>query len=113
MDDVIAFGGDLDMYGPPAMLRTIFRYIRHYAGNSEELQNFALQEEIFDAQGGWDFDTLTLEALKKLQSIIGQLEADLPGAISDWSEPYRPRFYVKFPEFKKNLADRIAQLQEP
>jgi hypothetical protein len=57
------------------------------------------------------FDTLSIRALHRFSEVLRRLESELPGAISDWNEPFRPRFYVVFELFKQKLAERIEQLK--
>jgi hypothetical protein len=110
MADVITFGNGVEMFGPAALPRAIFRHVRLLAADDPGLMSLVAQEELFDAQGGWFFDSLSLSSLRRLQDVINRINTDLPNAISDWTEQYRPRFYEVFDEFKRKLAERIEQL---
>jgi hypothetical protein len=112
MADVIDFGNDILMFGPPAMMETIFGYVQQHAADDRELMHLVSREDEFDAMGGWDLFDLSLAALKRLNEVVMKLQDDLPGAIDDWNEPFRPKFYHYFEQFKQKLAERISALEQ-
>lgn len=111
MANVAVFGDQIHMSLHASTCDTIFDHIRKYAPDSDELMELVALQEVFDAQGCWFFNTLSLPALERLMTVLEKLEANLPKAISNWSETSRPLFHANFAEFKQKLAERIAQLR--
>lgn len=113
MADVISFSETCLMFGPSAMMRTISAYVRQHAPENMELMRLADREELSEAEGGFDLEPLSITALKHLRVVLEYLRRDLPEAIANWNEPFRPKFHEYFGQFASLLEQRIAEIEEP
>lgn len=111
MSDTVNFGDGIRMRIHASTCDTIFAHIRKYASDDDELMQLIDKQEAYDAQGGWFFSMLSLNALERLRGVLLQLEANLPDSISNWNVDWRPLFHANFAEFKEKLGERIAQLK--
>lgn len=112
MADIVSFSNENFFSLPSAFLRVVFRYLQRDSLEQAEIRTLVSRELEFDAIGGWSFDDLSLEALYAVREALVAIEADLPDAISGWTEGYKPRFRGYLSTFKDRLDRHIEILKK-
>lgn len=72
-----------------------------------EIRALLDREEEFDAIGGWDFSSLSLQSLRDLRDVLARIAEDPVAASSHWNPERRPIFVSDLEKFRRNLDDRI------